>query len=147
MSQHFQAKDPKFREKCIEVFEKAPFVSHLGIKLVDIWPGWCETYLAIKTHHLQQNKVIHAGVQATLADHTAGAASGSLVKEGTTILTAEYKINLLRPAKGELLTCRADVLKAGQQLIVTESQVFAQNQGKTTLVAKAIFTMAVVSEF
>ena len=79
-----------------------------------------------------------------MADHTAGGAGGTLVKEGDLVLTAEFKINFLRPAIGESFRCRAMVLKPGKTLIVTESEVYANQGGKEKLVAKAIVTLAVV---
>ncbi len=87
---------------------------------------------------------MHAGVQATMADHTAGGAGGTLVKEGDLVLTAEFKINFLRPAIGESFRCRAMVLKPGKTLIVAESEVYANQGGTEKLVAKAIVTLAVV---
>ncbi len=94
--------------------------------------------------HLQQNGFIHAGVQTTLADHAAGAAAVTLVAEGQTVLTLEFKVNLLRPARSERLLCRAEVLKAGRQATVVESEVFGYESGERRLYSKASVTMAVV---
>lgn len=136
--------DPQYKNKVSEIFNKAAFISDLGIKLKDVGPGWCETTLEIQPKHLQQDTFIHAGVQATMADHTAGASAGSLVKENEIVLTVEFKINLLRPAIGKTLRCRAQVLRPGNNLIVSESEVFAVNTKKEKLVAKAMVTLAVV---
>lgn len=87
---------------------------------------------------------MHAGVIATLADHTAGGAAASVLDAGTYPLTAEFKINLLRAASSDRLTCRARVLKAGRTLIVAESEVFAGDGDDEVLVAKAMVTLAVV---
>ena len=62
------------------------------------------------------------------------------------VLTAEFKINLLRPALGDRLRCRATVLKAGRTLIVAESEVYAVRDGKEKLVAKATVTLAPVEK-
>ena len=59
-------------------------------------------------------------------------------------MTAEYKINLLRGARGERLHCRAEVLKPGQTLAVVEAQVFAERAGQRELVAKLNATMAII---
>jgi uncharacterized protein (TIGR00369 family) len=119
----------------------APFVGHLGIELTGIGAGWVSTELAIRPEMLQQDGVVHAGVISTLADHTAGAAAGSTLGPGRTPLTVELKINLLRPATGERLRCRARVVRAGRRLVVAESEVFAADQ----LAAKALVTLAPVS--
>jgi uncharacterized protein (TIGR00369 family) len=131
--------------KAIETgFRDAPFIAHLGIELVNLGPGWCEAQLELKPWHLQQTSVVHAGVVATLADHCAGAAAFTQLAPGEFVVTAEYKINLLRGARGARLFCRAEVLKRGQALTVVESEVYAEAGGKRELVAKLNATMAVV---
>ena len=125
-------------------FSDAPFITHLGVSLDGLGPGWCEASLPLQPWHLQQTGVAHAGVVATLADHCAGAAASTQLAAGQYVVTAEFKINLLRGARGERLTCRAEVLKPGQRLTVVEAQVWAESAGKRELVAKLNATMAVV---
>lgn len=139
-----KTKNPDFRALVEEIFQKAAFIRELGIELVDIGAGHCETALVLQPKHLQQDGVVHAGVEATMADHTAGAAATSLVGADEYILTAEFKINFLRPARGDALHCRSRVLKPGRTLIVAESEVFADPAAPSHLVAKAIVTLAVV---
>ena len=133
-----------FRQAVERGFSDAPFVAHLGIELEDIGPGWCEAGLRIEPRHLQQTGVVHAGVIATLADHCAGAAASTQRAAGEFVVTAEYKINLLRGARGERLHCRAEVLKPGQSLVVVEAEVFTMDGERRELVAKLNATMAVV---
>jgi uncharacterized protein (TIGR00369 family) len=142
MTQAMQIKNSNYRERIREIFNTAPFVVDLGIRFQDAGPGWCETELPIAPRHWQQDNYIHGGVQATLADHTAGAAAATLVAENEIVLTVEFKISLLRPAQGELLRCRAEVLKPGKTLIVVESEVFCSS----TLVSKGMFTIAAISK-
>lgn len=137
-------KNPNFRSVIAELFKQAAFVSDVGIQLIDIGPGWCETELILKPRHLQQDAFVHAGVQATMADHTAGAAGSSLVGEDEFVLTVEFKVNFLRAAQGERLRCRAEVLKPGRVFTVVESEVFAFSQDKSIIVAKATVTLAVL---
>ena len=139
-----EAKDPKYRERLESMFSKANFIRHLGAELVDVGPGWCETALPVRPEHLQQDDLVHAGVLATLADHTAGCASGTVSEPGHIVLTAEFKINFLRPAVGQRLRCRAEVLKPGRRLIVAESAVHVVNDGVEKLAAKAMLTLAVL---
>jgi uncharacterized protein (TIGR00369 family) len=138
------AQNPDFAKRVAAIFKQAPFVQDLGIELKDCGPGWCETTLIIQEKHFQQDQVIHAGVQATLADHTAGAAGGTLIKDNEIILTVEFKINLLKAARGQDLVCRAGVIKPGRNLTVVESSVQALQDGKSYLVSKAMVTLAVV---
>ena len=87
-------------ESLRSVFRSAPFIAHLGIELENLGPGFCEASLALQPWQLQQTKVVHAGVIATLADHCAGAAASTDLQAGEHVVTAEYKINLLRGARG-----------------------------------------------
>jgi uncharacterized protein (TIGR00369 family) len=133
-----------FHKAIEQGFRNAPFLEHLGITLADLGPGWCEAQLELKPWHLQQTGVAHAGVIATLADHTAGAAATTQLAPGEYVVSAEFKINLLRAARGERLHCRAEVLKPGQTLSVVEAEVFAERGGKREMVAKLNATMAIV---
>jgi len=126
------------------IFERSAFTRELGVTLEGIGAGWCATSLAIVPRHLQQNDFVHAGVQATLADHTGGAAAGTLAPAGFAVLSVEFKINLLRPAVGQTLRCHATVLKAGRTLIIVESEVYATQDEHEKLVSKATITLAVV---
>ena len=141
-----KTRNPHYREQVRAIFDKAPFIADLGLVLSDLGPGWCETVLSVVPKHLQQDGYVHAGVQATVADHTAGGAAGTLVRSNEMVLTAEFKINLLRPALGDRLRCRATVLKPGKTLIVAESEVYAVRDGKEKLVAKATVTLAPVEK-
>jgi uncharacterized protein (TIGR00369 family) len=128
-----------------EIFAAAPFIASLGIQLESAGSGECRTRLDLRPEHLQQNGVVHAGVIATMADHTAGGAAASVLGPGLYPLTASFTINLLRAASGESLACRANVLKAGHTLIVAESEVSASAGGKDVLIAKAVVTLAVIA--
>lgn len=129
-----------------EIFRAAPFVAAIGMALESVSAGECATSLDVRGDHLQQNGVVHAGVVATMADHTAGGAASSLLEAGHYPLTVEFKINLLRPATTPRLLCRANVLKAGRTIVVAESEVFGTDpNGHEQLVAKAMVTLAVVA--
>jgi uncharacterized protein (TIGR00369 family) len=127
------------------IFNRAPFIADLGIQLDSLEEGACTTVLEIRHRHLQQDGFVHAGVLATMADHTAGAAATTLLREGQAVLTAEFKINLLRAARGERIICRSKVLKPGSTLTVVESEVFSVAAGQERLVSKATATMAVIA--
>jgi uncharacterized protein (TIGR00369 family) len=127
------------------IFRSAPFIADLGLRLESVGEGACTSVLPLGPRHLQQDGFVHAGVQATIADHTAGGAAASLLREGQYVLSAGFQINLLRAAKGERLVCRAKVLKAGSQLTVVESEVFCAASGTERLVSKATVTLAVIS--
>lgn len=137
-------RNPLFAENARAIFESAPFIREVGYELVSLVPGRAETGLIIEKKHKQQNNFVHAGVVATMADHTAGGAAGTLVAAGEIVLTVEYKINLLRPAVGERLRCVAEVIKNGRTIIVADSFVYTRKGKRETLVARATVTLAVV---
>ncbi|MDI5892361.1 PaaI family thioesterase [Halomonas rhizosphaerae] len=140
----FPPANPDYRTEVERILQAAPFIRALGVEADEIAPGRCVTRLAVREDHQQQDGFVHAGVLATLADHTAGAAGASLIPAGAIVLTAEFKINLLRSARGRELRCVGRVLKPGRTLIVAESEVYTGEEG-ATLVAKAMVTLAVVT--
>lgn len=103
--------------------------------------------MLIKPLLLQQYNFIHAAVLAAIADHTAGAAATTLIKDEQEVLTIEFKINFLRPGKGKEIFCNSKVLKDGKNIIVAESDVYIEEKDKEKLLAKAIVSLAVVSGY
>ena len=124
-------------------FRSSPFMVDLGVDPVAVGEGSVTTQLVIATKHLQHTGQVHAGVMASLADHTMGAAAQTLAPEGHWILAAELKTSLLRAGKGERLVCEATVIKPGRNISFTEAEVWAEAAGQRTLVMKASATMAV----
>lgn len=124
-------------------FASSPFMVDLGILPTAVSEGRVSTVLPIAPRHLQHTGVVHAGVMASMADHSMGAAAQTMAAEGFWILTAELKTSLLRPGKGDRLVCEACVIKAGRMLSFTEAEVFAEaTDGSRALVMKASATMA-----
>jgi uncharacterized protein (TIGR00369 family) len=136
--------DPEYRKVVENSFREAAFLRELGISLADAGPGWCESTLRLEPRHMQHTGIVHAGVQSTIADHTAGAATMTVTPADAFVLTVEFKIHLLRPGKGDGLFCRATVLKPGRAFHVVESEVFALADDKKTLISKFTGTMAVL---
>ena len=126
-------------------FSSAPFMVDLGVEPLAVTDGRVTTALTIAAKHLQHTGVVHAGVMASLADHTMGAAAQTMAIDGHWVLTAELKTSLLRPAKGQRLVCEALVIKPGRSLTFTEAEVYAEDGGQRTLVMKASATMAVTA--
>lgn len=92
----------------------------------------------------QQHGFVHGGVVGMIADSAAGYAAMSIVAVTASVLTVEYKINLVAPADGEKLIARGQVVRAGRTLIVTKADVFAVKKGKETLCALMQQTMMVM---
>ena len=120
------------------------FIGYCGYEAEVIRRGYFQSRVKIEEHHRQQDGFLHAGVMATMADHTAGYAAFTTVPEDYQILTIEFKVNFLRPAYGERLICRSQIIREGLQIIISESEVFDQREDEEALVAKALVTLMVV---
>jgi uncharacterized protein (TIGR00369 family) len=139
-----QPRNPDYARVTRWILSEAPFIRDLGVELVDFSPGRCETMLMVTERHQQHDGYVHAGVQATLADHTAGAAAATLMAADRMVLTAEFKLNLLRPGRGPRLYCIGQVLKPGNRLTVAEAEVYDEIDETRSLIAKATVTLAVI---
>jgi uncharacterized protein (TIGR00369 family) len=120
------------------------FIKYCQFEAVVIKKGFFQSRVKIAEHHRQQDGFVHAGVMATMADHTAGYSAFTIVEEDYQILTIEFKVNFLRPANGDFLICNSRVIREGSQIIISESEVFDSRKGEKTLVAKAIVTLMAV---
>lgn len=126
-------------------FARSPFMVDLGVEPVAGAAGRVSAMLTLARRHQQHTGQAHAGVMATLADHTMGTAVQTLAADGVWAITAELKTSLLRPGVGERLVCEAWVLKAGRTLSFAEAEVYAEGPGSRALVMKASATMALVA--
>ena len=120
------------------------FIKYCQLEGEVVKRGNFQSRVEIEDHHRQQDGFIHAGLMATMADHTAGYAAFSTVSEGFRILTIEFKINFLRPAFGDSLVCQSKVIREGNQIIISESELFDVRRRKRTLVGKALVTLMAV---
>ena len=127
-------------------FALSPFMQDLGVLPTAVAAGAVTAEMPLALRHQQHTGQAHAGVMATLADHSMGSAAQTLAPAGCWAITAELKTSQLRPAKGERLVCEAVVIKAGRNLSFTEAQVFALAGETRTLVMKASATMALVKQ-
>jgi len=122
------------------------FIKYCGLKALRIKKGFFESQVLIGKNHRTQDNFIHAGLIATMADHTAGYAAFTIVSEDFRILTIEFKINFFKPAYGNALKCRSKVINRGKQIIVSESKVYDVRDTSEKLVAKGMITLMAVPE-
>jgi len=99
----------------------------IGARLSLVEPGVVEITLPYRADLLQQNGYLHAGIITTIADSACGYAAFTLMPAGSNVLSVEFKLNLLRPAQGEMFVARAEVIKAGRMLTVVRADVFAMS--------------------
>jgi uncharacterized protein (TIGR00369 family) len=138
----FAAPNPEFESEVRSSFAKQRVMGWIGAQLTKLEPGICEITLPYKAELTQQNGFLHAGIITTVADSACGYAAYSLMPAGSDVLSVEFKVNLLRPAKGLTFTAIAEVLKPGKTLTVVRADVFGvDEQGNRTLVATMLGTM------
>ena len=113
----------------------------IGGELTRVEPGVVEISLNYRADLTQQDGYVHAGIVTTIADSACGYAAYTLMPPESEVLAVEFKLNLLRPAKGELFVARAEVIKPGRTLTVVRADVFATNGQERQLVATMQGTM------
>ncbi|MHA2122372.1 MAG: PaaI family thioesterase, partial [Promethearchaeota archaeon] len=113
------------------------FPAYCGFLVDHLEEGVFNSRLVILPEHQQQDGFVHAGVIATMADHTAGYSAYTIVPEDVRILTIEFKINYLKPAMGMEFICKSKVICAGKKIIVSESEIYSRSVKKDSLVSKA----------
>jgi uncharacterized protein (TIGR00369 family) len=133
--------NPSFEQEVRQSFARQSMMELIGASLTLIEPGVVEITLPYRQELTQQNGYLHAGMVTTIADTACGYAAFSLMPEGSAVLSVEFKVNLLRPAKGENFLARAEVIKAGRTLTVVRADVFALTEDKRTLIATMQGTM------
>lgn len=139
--------DDTFAELARSIRERVArqgFMKLLGADLSTLEPGEAVISVARRPELLQQHGFFHGGVTAFLVDNGTTIAAATRLREGQSCLTAEYKLNLLAPARGDRLICRARVVKAGRLMSVVAADVVCSTDGRETHTATALATVAVV---
>lgn len=136
--------DPNYESRVRESFARQQVMQSLGTSLTLVEPGAIEIELPFRADLTQQHGFIHAGIIATVLDSACGYAAFSLMPADAGVLSIEFKVNLLAPARGELIKVRADVKRAGQNVTVCAADAWAVDAEKTTLVATMLATMMCV---
>lgn len=137
----FDAIDPDFAARVRDSFARQRFMATIGASLSSVEPGHCEIELPYDDGVTQQHGFFHGGVIGTIADNAAGYAAFSLMPADSSVLTVEFKLNLLAPSRGDRLVARADVLRPGRTLTVAQVHVFACDGPDETLCATALETL------
>ncbi len=140
----FEPRNPDFAAVVQASFERQPFMAHIGARLVSVTPGACEIGLDHRHELTQQHGFIHGGAVGAIIDSAMGYAGYSLAEAGSSVLTVEYKLNLLAPAAGDSLIARGVVVRSGRTLTVTSGEVFAVKDGAETLCAVASQTLMIL---
>lgn len=113
----------------------------LRAKLTVIKEGYIEIVLPFNRDYLQHTQLIHGSVIAGIADTACGYACISLAKENEQMLTLEYKINFLKPARGDYFTAKAKVLKNGARIKVSICEVTNEKADIIALMTASVMVM------
>ena len=127
-----------------EILARQPFSVLIGAELFALEPGLCELQVAVTDKIKQQNGFAHGGVVSYLADNALTYAGGTAL--GFAVVTSEYKINYVRPAVGDRLIARAQVVHVGKSQAVCRCDMFAVVGGEGKLCAIAQGTIARLPE-
>jgi uncharacterized protein (TIGR00369 family) len=140
----FDPQDPAFAERIRASFAKQGAMETIGATLGEIAPGRVAIELPWHQGLTQQHGFLHAGILATALDSACGYAASSLMPADAGILTIEFKINLLAPARGQRFRMEGVVLKPGRTITVVEGRAYAQHEGREKLVATMNATLMTI---
>jgi uncharacterized protein (TIGR00369 family) len=138
---NFEPSNPLFATEVRDSFARQTAMTTIGAELVSVVPGAVQISLPYRADLTQQNGYLHAGIVTTIADSACGYAAYTLMPPNSAVLSVEFKVNLLRPAKGEEFLAIAEVLKPGRTLTVVRADVFANPKSERVLVATMLGTM------
>lgn len=141
----FEPRTPDFAERVRDSFARQGAMATLGAALVRVAPGEVEIGLDWAPGLTQQHGFLHAGVVSTALDSACGYAGFSLMPADAGVLTIEFKINLLAPARGQRFRLLGRVLKPGRTITVTEGQAFAIDDGREKLIATMNATLMTIT--
>jgi uncharacterized protein (TIGR00369 family) len=144
-SPQFEPRDPGYANRVKDSFARQGAMATLGASLGDIQPGRVVIEMAWAAGLSQQHGFLHAGMVATALDSACGYAGFSLMPEGAGVLTIEYKINLLAPAKGQRFRMVGQVIKPGRTVTVTEGRAYAIDDGREKLIATMGATLMTIT--
>lgn len=138
---NYNPPNPRFADRVRESFGRQQFMVHLGASLERIEPGYCEIHVPYRPELTQQHGFFHAGVPSAVVDSACGYAAFSLMPEDASVLTVEFKINLVAPARGHRLVAKGRVIRNGQTLKVCGGEAFGVTDNDEKLCAQSLSTI------
>ncbi len=134
-------RNPDFEARVRDNFARQGFMGLIGAGLETVAPGRCVLSIGFRPALTQQHGYFHGGLIGTLADMAAGFAAFTLADADTSILTVEYKLNLLEPGQGERLLADARVMRGGKRVSVCQADVWVLDGPRRTRCAVALATL------
>ncbi len=136
----FKIRDEDYVARIRGSFARQRFMLNIGASLKEVGPGFVEIHLPYSKELTQQHGFFHGGLIGTIADNAGGFSSFTLMKETDSILTVEFKLNIMAPANGELLISRGRVIRPGRQISVAGADVFIVRNGEESICATMLGT-------
>lgn len=137
---------PDYDERVRASFARQSAMRTIGAELTLVTPGIIEIEMPFSDQLTQQHGFLHAGVISTALDSACGYAAFSLIPESASVLTIEFKVNLLAPGKGERFLFRGTVTKPGRTIVVADGQAYAISaDGEAKLIATMTGTMMAIA--
>jgi len=134
-----------YEERVRASFARQNAMATIGAELTQVTPGIVEIEMPYSAALTQQHGFLHAGVISAALDSACGYAAFSLMPENASVLTIEFKVNLLAPGRGERFLFRASVTKPGRTIVVADGQAYAfAADGEAKLIATMTGTMMTV---
>lgn len=121
--------DPQFAQRVRDSYARQSAMATLGARLESVEPGRVVIVLPHAPHITQQHGFVHAGMVSAALDSACGYAASSLMPAEAGVLTIEFKVNLLAPAKGPLIRCEGQVTKAGRTISVVDGRAWQHDDG------------------
>ena len=137
----FEPRDPDYEAKVRSSFGRQTAMQTLGAVVSKVSPGKVEIEMPYRADLTQQHGFIHGGIVTAIIDSACGYAAFSLSAPDTAVLTVEYKVNFVAPAKGQRLLARGEVVRPGATVAVCKGDVLAYDDGEEKLVATMLSTM------
>ncbi len=142
----FEPRDPGYEARVRASFARQTVMKTFGASLVLVSPGAVDIALPFRDDLCQQHGFVHAGVVTTIADSACGYAALSLMPPDAAVLTVEFKVNLLAPARGDCLLARGRVTRPGRTLTVCQGEVVALADGVERPVATMLTTLMAIQD-
>jgi uncharacterized protein (TIGR00369 family) len=140
----FVVTNPDFADRVRGSFARQAAMQLIGARLTAVEPGRCVIELPVRADLTQQHGFVHGGVVGMIADCAGGYAGFTRMPADASVLTVEYKINMLAPAAGDLLIASGEVLKPGRTLSIVRADVVAVQGDRRTRVATMQQTLMVM---
>jgi uncharacterized protein (TIGR00369 family) len=142
----FDPQDPSFEARVRASFARQQMMETIGAVLERVAPGEVEIRVPFRDAISQHHGFVHAGAITTAVDTACGYAALTLMPPGAGVLSIEFKVSLMSPAKGDAIVARGRVVKPGRNVTFCQGDVFAVERGAEKLVATMSATMMTVRD-